>query len=431
MSSSDSGREEAPAPPDAELGWRKRLLFWGLLVALVLGSVELTTRVYFASRIGLSVLFYGTPFERVAVDGSQEHSALARNLRRRRLMGVGDRNHSVRHPDEQRVGYYKYHPGQDRSTYDVDTGEVYTVHINSRGFRGPEWSDEKPAGTTRVVTLGASSTFGYHDRDDLTYPAQLQRDLDERCPRARYEVINLGIPHLLTPEIVALFRAEGLGLDPDVVTFYEGYNDSSNVDDADGAEAAPGSGTPRPGRRPLKRVLRFSRDHLLLVALGDALVSDWTKRYEPPFVAEHIERRRREFLEKLSELRDLSREFGFQLMVVSQQARSLDVMREDLHGMRYGDEVAIVSQALARKGWLGRKELAFLTHASLMEAEETWAHEQGVPFVDVLRALDTRREVVVSWVHLNHEGNAVVADLLAEAILPRTCPEPSHPEAAG
>src|SRR5204862_98517 len=78
--------------------------------------------------------------------------------------------------------------------------------------------------------LGGSSTFGYGSNDNETYPSHLQARLNERCKsQRRYEVINLGIPHLTSTMIRELFIAEGIPLAPDVVVFYEGYNDSATT----------------------------------------------------------------------------------------------------------------------------------------------------------------------------------------------------------
>jgi hypothetical protein len=44
---------------------------------------------------------------------------------------------------------------------------------------------------------------------------------------ARFEVLNLGIPHATSDHILSLFLAEGPLLDPDVVVFYSGANDSA------------------------------------------------------------------------------------------------------------------------------------------------------------------------------------------------------------
>ena len=40
-----------------------------------------------------------------------------------------------------------------------------------------------------------------------------------------------------------------------------------------------------------------------------------------------------------------------------------------------------------------------------------------VPFVDVLRRLDDRRDHLLTWVHLTPGGNQVVAAALADTIL--------------
>jgi hypothetical protein len=70
---------------------------------------------------------------------------------------------------------------------DPDTQEPYRVTINSRGFRGKEFSDEKKPGVIRVITLGESSTFGLHARDDETYPYDLEHFLNKDCPGRAFE----------------------------------------------------------------------------------------------------------------------------------------------------------------------------------------------------------------------------------------------------
>ena len=175
----------------------KRILFPTVLLLMVFGLFETGARVYFASLIGRSVLWYGTPYEREEIRGGAEQSALLREIREcSRLRGVDDRFQSIRHPEQLKDTYFKYEPYQHRVTFDIDTGEVYPATINQRGFRGADFPADKSRGVLRVVTLGASSTFGYHNSDDRTYPAQLQDILTRRCPEQRYEVLNLGIPHL-------------------------------------------------------------------------------------------------------------------------------------------------------------------------------------------------------------------------------------------
>jgi hypothetical protein len=47
-----------------------------------------------------------------------------------------------------------------------------------------------------------------------------------------------------------------------------------------------------------------------------------------------------------------------------------------------------------------------------------------VTYVDTIAALDARRDVLMSWVHLNREGNAIIAEALSGPILEKTCKPP-------
>lgn len=396
----------------------RRALVGTAAILTLFAATELLCRLCFAAVIGRSVLFYGTGFARAAI-GQEEHSPLLRTLRARRMSGIGNRNNNVRDTGLKLPGYAKYHPHQKRSTYDIDTGEVYPVTINSRGFRGKEIADEKPPGVVRVVTLGASSTFGYHNRDELTYPAQLESVLNASCPTRRFEVINLGIPHLTSAQILALFAAEGRPLQPDVVTFYEGFNDANELDEDAGNDDAAG---PR-SRSRLKRLERWLRERLLLVALGDTLVESWTRRYSAEQIAAHIERSRHTLLANLDVLAAMAVADGFLPIVTSQQARSLLVPREEIRGVTLQSELELVALELDERGWLGRKPAATLAHGALLGAVADWAQEREIPFVDTRAALDRRRDTLVSWVHLNHEGNRIVAEQLAAAVLAHSCPD--------
>src|SRR5256885_1093006 len=51
------------------------------------------------------------------------------------------------------------------------------------------------------------------------------------------DVVNAGIPHSTSANILAMLRAEILDYDPDVVTFYEVFNDAGVVMDENRIEA--------------------------------------------------------------------------------------------------------------------------------------------------------------------------------------------------
>ena len=387
-SAGDGPAHRAPATDRAH-----RQHFTVLAVVLVLVAVELGARGLTALRVGPHALLYG----------------FAPDTRARRTLALHD---------DMRDGYSKYPPNAVLKDFDPGTGAAYDVHVNAHGFRGPDFTEEKAPGTIRIVTLGASSTFGYHARDDETWPVRLQEDLNEACPDTTYEVINLGMPHSLSEEILALFRAEALPLHPDVVTFYEGVNDASM----------------RRERHHLRKTLRRSailrdtyralRDHLLLVRIADDVVRPHAERWDAAAVEAHAAAREGPFLEHLSALREECRQHGILFLVITQMATSLEFPRSQLEGLTYEAEETALRKRLEAGGTVPTPALSFLTHTRLMRAERVWAaeHERS-PLVDVIAATDDRREVLVSWVHLTPEGNELVAKAVAKDLLERTCPE--------
>ncbi|MEO8602559.1 MAG: SGNH/GDSL hydrolase family protein [bacterium] len=100
----------------------------------------------------------------------------------------------------------------------------YTVRTNPQGFRGSPFDTAKAPGVFRIVCLGDSSTFGFNVEESDSYPAVLQRLLDESHP-GRFEVINLGVPGYSGRQGLELLRRQALALSPDLVTFGFGTND--------------------------------------------------------------------------------------------------------------------------------------------------------------------------------------------------------------
>lgn len=98
-------------------------------------------------------------------------------------------------------------------------------HTNSRGWRGREYPIQKVRGTTRIVVLGDSYTWGYRVRDEEVYPEVLQSLLEN------VETINLGVPAYATEQEMQYFKREGFQFQPDIVLLAFCLND---FDEADG-----------------------------------------------------------------------------------------------------------------------------------------------------------------------------------------------------
>ncbi len=117
--------------------------------------------------------------------------------------------------------FWKFKPDQ---TMDIEGIYKEPVHINSHGFRGPDWRDKKPAGVFRVACLGDSSTFGWSVGEEDTYPYQLEELLEEECV-FDVEVMNLGVTGYTSLQGKELMRTRVMEWQPDLVVFAFGPND--------------------------------------------------------------------------------------------------------------------------------------------------------------------------------------------------------------
>lgn len=100
--------------------------------------------------------------------------------------------------------------------------------LDSLGFRGPEVTRTPPPGTIRVVTLGASETFGLMESPGKEFPRQLEDSLNAlarqvfgRCKDTpRYEVVNAALPGMYLPTAVRYVRGHLSSLAPDAILYY-------------------------------------------------------------------------------------------------------------------------------------------------------------------------------------------------------------------
>jgi hypothetical protein len=105
--------------------------------------------------------------------------------------------------------------------YDVEAA----VRINSLGFRGAEFAIPKPAGTYRILAVGDSYTEAMQVEERDTFVARLDAELATHG----VEVLNVGVSGYGTGEELALLRAYGPRLEPDlVIVFFAVQNDARN-----------------------------------------------------------------------------------------------------------------------------------------------------------------------------------------------------------
>ena len=115
-----------------------------------------------------------------------------------------------------------------KSTYtkhDACSNREITYTVNAQGGRGTDWTPAKPPGTMRLLAVGASTTFGVNNPDGATWPALLEEELQRRA-RQRIEVLNGSQSSITLNRILELLSTQWLAYHPDVVLYYEAYNDT-------------------------------------------------------------------------------------------------------------------------------------------------------------------------------------------------------------
>ena len=246
------------------------------------------------------------------------------------------------------------------------------------------------------------------------HPERLQTRA--KCPAHSFEVINFGIPHLTSDQIVALFEEEGAKLRPDFVTFYAGNNDSFIEPDADDFSLTA-------------RIFLYLRETLLFFKYAEFLFQRITPK-DAYFGDQYSRIRASFFVENLTKLQSSVLSGGGKLLVATQQKRAKSTLgwlpdeeslRVKLAGVTYDDEISLIRAKLDSGESLSRSEVSLLYHQSIMNATRKWAEEKKVPLVDIINALDEHRNYLLTWVHLHPDGNKIVAANFAREIMDRTC----------
>ena len=373
-----------------ELNWKKNLLFTIIVILLMLIIIEVGFRSIYAFKIGSRILLYGTGFHKNEINANTSETE---------IFGITYQSLDT---------YIKYFPYQPVSAFDCKSGESFAVTINNKGFRGKDIPDLKPPGIIRIVMLGASSTFGFCNRDNETYPHQLGEILNQGNSNS-YEVINLGIPHLTSNQIASLFISEALSLNPDIVTFYEGNNDARSL-----LVEAKKLDSIFP---VLHNAIDAIGEYLIIVKTLTSIIERSGKGFPAHVLDKPALAASQNLLKQISMINEECKKRGISFLLATQQRRSLIVESGQLKGVTYKDEATLVEQKLKSLGRINPREFGFLAHNIFMTEIVKWASENDVVLVDVIEALDQDRDTILTQVHISNEGNTMIAHAFAEKIL--------------
>ena len=132
-----------------------------------------------------------------------------------------ERYEIISSPSGRLEGFYEPQIGdikRDLSFLGEDYNYSVIYHINKdRLNQLHDYQVEKSNGIFRIITLGASFTFGANVNTKDNYPMQLQKMLDRSCKNKKFEVLNLGMGGYDLEYSVERLKIRGMKYDPDLV----------------------------------------------------------------------------------------------------------------------------------------------------------------------------------------------------------------------
>lgn len=125
---------------------------------------------------------------------------------------------------------------------------VGRISTNAAGFRGPEITQPKQAGTLRIAFLGASTTFCAEvSSNEMVWPQLVIDELRRRFPGTTFDFINGGVPGYTVSSLRSNLKHKVAPLQPDVIVIYQATNDLSAEVNALAVAAGLGRAHHQPG----------------------------------------------------------------------------------------------------------------------------------------------------------------------------------------
>ncbi|HUE83909.1 MAG TPA: GDSL-type esterase/lipase family protein [Pyrinomonadaceae bacterium] len=284
---------------------------------------------------------------------------------------------------------WRLKPDLDRVVWDFTI-----VSTNSQNLRSDYLIDKKQPGTTRIVCLGDSVTFGYrvpavwperptdYDRTALPYPMLIEKALQTVNHNRKIEVITMAVPGYTSHQGLAWLGRDLKSLDPDLVTVSFGWNDASLSD--------------FPDRETIKTdwptvTMRWLVDQSQIFAHATKKLRIWRKPEVPAVIRPAPRVSEKEYVDNMMAIADLTQKRGTPLIII---------------GAPYRDRVTNAPEAQL-----------MTSYRAALKAE---AKTRGIPFLEILELTEAAYPANKGWfgelIHPNHLGHRLIASELLEML---------------
>ena len=293
---------------------------------------------------------------------------------------------------------WRLKPNLDRAVWDFTVLSTNSKHLRSEHVG--ETVGSKQPGTTRIVCLGDSVTFGFrvpvvwpdkpteYDHSWLPFPMLLEKELRTANPDRKIEVVTMAVPGYTSHQGLAWLRRDIGELQPDLLIASFGWNDASFSDVPD-REAIRTNWYAVTLRRLIDSSQAFAHAvHWLRAREAKAQQQNQTA---PANVRPAARVSQQEYLNNMIAIEDLARQRGASVIVIAAPYRDNDPN---------APEADLMLQYRVALG--------------------TTMRQRGIPFVELRELTPEAYPSNEGWfgerIHPNHMGHRLIASELLKVI---------------
>jgi len=290
------------------------------------------------------------------------------------------------------------------SYFETEPFQGRYINVGADGLRRT-WNRAAGKDDARIYMFGGSATWGFGCRDEGTIPSALSRLLAEAG--LDVQVKNFGQnAHVSTQEVIVLLKALETEPAPDIVIFYDGYNDTGSSL----VVGFAGQTYTEKDRAREFQILRRPRD-LFSALLGSSGLARWSRFIEPPLLFPAPDPKRADQL-----AREVVQRYAANVRLVEETGRVVGFQPIFYWQPTVQDKghKSPFEQRLPERD----KAVDFFkrVHRNLV-AHETLAHDES--FHDLTKLFAEEREpCYIDRVHLSEGANRKVASRMLVDVVP-------------
>ncbi len=309
---------------------------------------------------------------------------------------------SIRYGDSHSSMYLE-HPklGQILKPNFKSDGTLGKVRINSKGFRGEEFSDKHGENVVRIICVGSSVVFGGTINDELLFTAVLQNLLNNKLSKSgkSVDVINAGVAGWSSEKVLWNIENRLINYSPNIILIYPVANDI-------GVIMRKKNGNNLGGDNSYFSLKLFLKEYSVLYNV----FRDFIK----PVLPQTIGAQFNNFPENSV---NIFYESYKKIVLVCRNHGMVPVLLTESYAFRHNQSREEQLDLLKGEGWGLGLDGSFEAHETLNQAIKKLAKRENVDLIDVFEMMEGGSSNFIDAIHFSKIGHKIIAQILTEKIL--------------